>query len=563
VKANHLNTPSSRLFTPPQGGVTSALRAIFLLSLLVSTAFAQFFPLADRDTVAADGETTETWVLYPFFQTRETTSTLVTGLAPLFSKIQKKTNSDRDTYILYPFILSRRREQTLNSTDYRRLYVVPLFFTRTEKQRNRKLYNTILIPFWYEGKQEKRGAYKILFPFFWYAENAKLAVPLFPPREQTFAALWPIIGDFRGYWNRDRIFFFLWPIYVHSSKGDGLDRNSTTSLIWPILGLHHGPRVHGLRIFPLFSYATKKDAEGEKGFHRSYWLWPLGHRRTGRISDSNAGKQDVTFFFPFYGKFRQPNIKLDFILPFYGKLHVGQRVSRGYFFALYNNEFNYRNGYREDRFLLFIFRKRQPLKGYEQTFGDKDPRTGSAFLPFYSRFKNKTSTRQVILWPFFTYRYNQYTDYEHIRKFFVPFFVSLTKKYSDGRVRNDRFIFPFYRQRTSVDGERRTNYIHAFYYMSSDAIEYSYSPLWTWQETQQNLRTGEKTIRWFKNAVRWERRADGSLRQAINLFLISHKRERAASGELESWDSRVLGGLVGREKREDGSFRTRLLWIPF
>lgn len=515
---------------------------LVLFSLLPARAFPQAFPFYDQSTTQDEKE--EKWILYPFYSEERTSNSLTIALHPVFSWYKETDTEKKDFDVLWPIFSYRYRPETQASTNYRSGYLFPLYYERSERRFGRDNFDRIILPIWFEGTQGDRGRYQILVPFYWYSRNARLTTPMFPPREQTFAALFPIAGDFRGYWNRDRIRFLLWPLFVHSSEGTGSDYNQIHSILWPFFGVYSGPKVSGFRIWPLFAYVEK---EGES--KRAYWLWPLGHYRKGRIGKTNDGQQDVVLFIPFYARFRQPNVKLDMVFPFYGKLEVGDRVSRGYVLALYNTDLNYRKGTREQRFLLFLFRRKTPLPGYDPASIDPDVTLGGGVFPIYMRTHNANRIIKSILWPLHQYRYNRYNEFTYTRSYILPVYSRRTREFNNGDTVESRFVFPFFRYRKSTRDNVESNALHLFYYSDVENIDRLYAPLWSWWEKRENLRSGEKTLRWFRNAWIYERTATGEERKRANLLLYNFKSETAADGT-KTRQIKLFFGLIRHSWQE-------------
>jgi len=529
-----------------------------LLALLVASRslFAQAFPFYEKDTTLSDEPTTETWVLYPFHVTAESTRTLNIAVHPFFSWFKEKDTNRRDFDILWPIFSHRYRPERIGSENYSSNYLFPIYFDRRETRFNTRTYDQLILPFLFRGRQVGRGQYFIFFPLVWYANNARLAVPLFPPRPQTFIALFPVAGDFRGYWNRDRIFFLLWPVFVYSSEGKGDDFNDIYSFLWPVFGKYGGPKVNGFRVWPLFSYVQK---EGE--FKRATWLWPLGHYRTGRISKTNPEQQKALFFIPFYGRFIRDNIDFISIFPVYGRLEVGERISTGYALAFYNREINKRRGTREDRFGWFLVRRRTRLPGApEELPSGEQPTTGGGVFPFYTRQSSPTRVRKNILWPVGLYKYNKYEEYTFERQYVVPIYSSQKRTFNNGEYTLSRFLFPFFRVRQSTDGTRRTNVLHLLFYNDIRSLDRTWAPLWTFWEKDENSKSGRTTVRVFKEASKYEKYPDGTIDRRLNLLLLRYKSVRQPDGT-KTGHTRVLFGLFGRSK--EPALRTEFLGLKF
>lgn len=515
---------------------------------------AQAFPFYHYTTRGGDAPTTETQVVYPFYSREETTNTLDIAVHPLFSWYRE--GPDRRFDVLWPLYSFRYKSETQASRDYRRTFLLPLYYRRTENRFNRENYDQFILPVWFQGKQGRKGKYFVVFPIVWYGSNARLIVPLFPPREQNFFAIFPLVGDYRGYWNRDRIFFLLWPLFVYSNEGKGKNFNEVYSFLWPFIAKYGGPSTRGARFFPLFAYVEK---DGE--YRRAFWLWPLGHYRTGRISKTDPAQQKVLLFLPFYARFRQPNISLDMIFPFYGKLKVNDRVSRGYFLALVNRDENYRRGTREDRYIWFLIRRKTLLPGFVQENKDAEESTGGGFFPFYTRTSNQKRIRKNVVWPFSIYKFDQYKEYSFERKYFIPFYTDQKRVDRNGKATSTKFLFPFFRQRSGLDGDYRFSSLHLFFYTFASPIDRLYAPLWTFHEKRGNVRTGGRMIRWFGNAWRYDRLEDGTRIHRFNLLFVQ-TQSRTAPGAAPESSQRLFWGLLGRH-REKGKLLSEVLWMRF
>ncbi len=533
-----------------------AALAFFILAAPFA-AFAQFFPFYSEYESIRDESHKETWAPWPFYENTRTSTTLNVGVHPLFNYHNDTSTRNKDIDVLWPIFNYRYRPERVGSENYRRAFLFPIYYDRKETRFGREVSDRFLLPLWFEGSQGEGHRYKILFPFFWYAWNARVPLPLFPQREMTFGALFPLAGDFRGYFNRDRIAFFLWPLFVYSSDDKGDDYNEIFSFLWPIFGLYKGPEVSGFRIWPLFARVKKEDE-----FLRSYWLWPLGHYRKGRISKTNPEQEDVTLFIPFYADFNRPNIDFDMVFPFYGRLEVGDRVSQGYALAIYNVDINTRTGIREDRYLWFLIRRKTRLENFNPPSEEarQQGSVGGGVFPFYTRTHSPTRVNKSILWPFHTYRYSKYNEYTFTRSYIIPFMSTQLRVLNTGEEVWTRFYFPFFRQTKNLEDMKESNALHLFFYTSAAPMDRSYAPLWTFWEKEEDLETGAKTIRWFKNAWIYERKADGTKRKTMDLFFFDSESVQEPGEPKEShW--RLLWGLIGRHQEPD--LKTELFGLKF
>ena len=529
-----------------------------LILLLAAQLPAAAFPVYTKDVSFRDQPTTETWVLYPFYHHTENTSGTVTAIHPFLDWYTRTDTGERGADVLLPFYTWRYRPQTAaGARDYERHMLLPLYFQRRETRAGREVFDRMLIPFWFQGHREGEGNYNILFPFIWSGYNAKFTIPGFPERPQTFAALWPLIGDFRGFWNRDRIAFFLWPIFVYSNEGTEEDYNEAISLVWPVTGYFTGPKVSGFRLWPL--YATVKK-EGE--FQRSYFLWPLGARRTGQISKKDTREQDLTLFIPFYGRVRRPDFEFDMLFPFHGRLVAGQREVQGYALGLWNRDTNHRRGVRETRWFWFIVRDRESLPGHEQNEQAAESLTGGGVFPVYTVLSNESKYRQTIAWPIYTYKTDDHDDYRFEREYVIPFYSSQRWKHTDGTQRRRSFYFPFFRRTETRAGQVRRNSLHLWFHSEVESIDRLYAPFWEFWKTEEDQATGEKSVRWFQQAYAYDRRSDGAERSRLNLLFFEKETFTRPDGEIRQASTQLFWGLLGRHRRGETT-ENEILWMRF
>lgn len=309
---------------------------------------------------AQDGPTTQTrqvWAPWPLIESSETTQSLTFAIRPLFSWHEDRQTSETAMHILWPIIRRTYRPIAFKGEPWRVFRVFPVLYSGKGKNSDGEDVNLFyLFPILYFGSQGPYRNHAIIFPIYWYARDSTLIYPMFPSRPQTFEALFPLYGDFRGYWNRDRIRFILWPLFVWSEKGKGPNKVHIQSIVWPITGFYSGA-VSGFRLWPLFSYVSR---DGEKPYTRAYWLWPLGHHRSGQAPDERT-THTLTVFFPFYAHLRSRPLNYDMVFPFYGQFNSGKRTTKGYALAFYNTEESRRTGVKEHRLFWFIIRWRTLL----------------------------------------------------------------------------------------------------------------------------------------------------------------------------------------------------------
>lgn len=530
-----------------------SVRAAILLCLLALAASAAPAASVARRTANEALGTDTHWFLWPLVEKSAGPDGRIAAVHPFWSRHRAPESADDSTHVLWPFLVRRHRPDTWNGTDRRSLSIVPLWHSSTNERGDLGRSTTrYLIPFYWQGSQtrpnEPKGRYLVLFPFFWHAENARMAVPLFPPRPQNFSAIFPLGGTFEGYWNADRVRFFLWPLLVESTKRKPDETVKLYSFPWPFLGLYSAERTSGFRVWPLFSRVSKP---GE--FTRAYWLWPLGHYRSETAADAKRSPKELFLFLPFYGRARDPKLSYDLVFPFYGELRQKGRTTRGYALALYNSDDNLRKGVRNHRLLWFIVRwtSRIPVQVQpavpptpEEVASAPGPMEGGGVFPLYVRQSNGRSLREYVLWPFWTRRVDDYDDRVHARRFLLPFHgrTEVRFKEDDSR-RRGWFLWPLKRAVERRDGSTFSSVPHLFPYTEADPVDRNWAPLWMAWTRHANPSTGEARVRLFGNLTAYDRTADGTVRREVNLGVYSWKNETAPDGG-RTGRVKVLFGLV-------------------
>ncbi len=544
--------------------------AFVLLSVRGARADFSAFPLVHSQHGPTSG-TSSLWAPWPLVEVTRTTDTLTYGLHPLFSWYKEQSTGESALHVVWPIVRRTFRPSTFKGENWRVFYVLPLLYLGRGEREGKPVLTRYLLPIYYQGRQWPGREHFILFPFVWYARDARLIWPLFPTRPQTFVALWPLYGDFRGYWNRDRIQFLLWPVFVWTQKGRGSEAVYIESFLWPFFAVYSGQKYSGFRIFPLVSWVRKQGA-----YTRSYWLWPLGKHASGLAPDGKT-TQTLTYFLPFYGNYRAGNTSWKLYFPFYGVVRTGKRVSQGYVLAIYNTTKDYRAGTVERRILWFVLRWKRLMKpsataggdagttpslaqGAGTTLFDWDekttptPQTGWALFPIYGKMASSTRVRSFMLWPFYTHNWDRYREFEFDRRYFVPFYSSQTRRWNDGTISRSRFLFPLFRSSVRRDGAEHRHYLHLWWYDQVDGLDRNYAPLWTFFEKNWNERTGAKQVRVMKALYQYDRRPDGWTRKAFNFLVFSTERSP------DTAHTSLLWGLLGyRRQGEESS--VRLLWL--
>ncbi len=189
---------------------------------------------------------------------------------PFFSWDHQKKS--KDFYYLYPL---GRWETTGNETSWR---LTPLF--RGESN---------------EKKQTGSSYDKFFWPVFWGRNKTG----------QFYWGIFPIYGNIYNRFGRDKITFFLWPLYAHSTW----DKNSQLTLLWPFYSKFSGPDEQGIKLWPFYEHLTSP-GNWEKGFI----MWPFFFRK----KDLKDPKYHEWMFLPFYAvQYQGEKTSRTFLWPFF------------------------------------------------------------------------------------------------------------------------------------------------------------------------------------------------------------------------------------------------------
>ncbi len=543
--------------TPKTGSARmlfTAFAAAFIAAMSSAASAASIVPGTAGEAVRSE----EHWLLWPLVSWGERDSGRFVGVHPFYTWQEDRADGGDSSHVLWPFVRRSHRPRAWHATDRRVFDVFPFWHSASmQRPEGYAESHRYLVPFYWAGGQQwpdgevrdgVGGKYFVLFPFYWRARNAEVAIPLFPKRPQTFHALWPVAGFFRGWWNREKVAFLLWPLFVGSEKQVDGENMKSTSLIWPLFGWQRGETIRGFRFWPLFATVRRP---GE--YRRSYWLWPLGHDRS-ESADSARSPRRLTLFLPFYGRARDAKYEYDLVFPFYGDLRMKGRRTRGWFMAIYNEDENLRQGVRQHRLLWFVVRwtSRIPVQveprvtpSPEALAGDPGPMEGGGVFPFYVRTSNDARFRQWILWPFYSHRTDRYDDRSFHRRFLLPFYGEIRTRYREGGDRGGLFVFPFYRKTLARDGTRFESVPHLFPYTQAEPLDRNWAPLWMAWTRHRNSLTGESRVRLFGNVSAFDRDAVGATRRELNLGVFSWRNETGTDGS-DSGRTRVLFGLLDR-----------------
>ncbi len=353
-------------------------------------------------------------------------------------------------------------------------------------------YRFWILPLWFHGRDENGRGY---------------------------AALFPLGGEVRNILWKDRIRFFLWPLWARSAVNDV----RTTDVLWPLYSRTTTPDGHleKLRVFPFYA-RTKNARQHEK--HTVLWPFWTHARYTHPKAPGTAW-----VLFPLCGRVDLEGQKGWMVLPPFFQRIGGDRQTR--------------------LFCPWPFFQRET--GY---------RTRLSVWPLWGYRKDGVLDRRYWLWPIITREKNTWGGRKITRWSVAPFWncVSQTaalppaERQAAAAVANRTKLWPLCSRQ--VDREAGTCLWRApdlWPAVHPPPVERSWAPLWTLWDYRRNGERRDLDVLW--GLYRDTRRKDNA--RAVSLFPL-WQHERAAGGR--RWS--VLKGLLAYDRTATNR-QVRLLWL--
>jgi len=443
--------------------------------LLVSVAFA--LPICTRTARGdlSDASLEPVVVFHPILRIdrdRPTSTWRVKGLGPLVEWIHSrelsrlvlrpilrternyKTGEHRFD-LLWPIVRrSWKRRPNENRADFE-THVFPLYryvdYTSPSGERRQSL---VLFPFIYWGRQGDSGNYLIVFPFYWHASNARIALPIVWRSRRSFEALVPIFGWFHDLWGNDEVRFYGWPLLIRTRRG----AERATWIFWPFLRFARGPDSWAARAWPLVGVKAKGGRLAE-----AFWLWPLGHY----LRDDKKKVRHVMFL-PFFWRMRSEKTKLDYYFPLFGRYESPSRRTTAYLWPIFIHSVGKKKPYDDFRFLWLVFRRKKAPE--EDRF---------QIWPLFGRSIEKEHTSGFFLWPIMTASTDRLPRSQSVKRSFAPFYWFRKRAWSDGTERASWTFIPFGRYEKARDRTRRLRFFWPLWLGETEPVDTIYAPVWT------------------------------------------------------------------------------------
>ena len=379
----------------------------------------------------------------------------------------------------------------------------------------------------------------MIFPFLYTGHE---------PKEGGYFALFPLAGVLKGLLAKDRIYFFLFPLYWHTFKDDW----NSLHLVVPFYNLTRGETHRGWRILPFYGHFEADTPDGRPRYRRDFVLWPFYIHQKNQL---NSGRPTKTFFsLPFYG--HSHNVHTDtrvYLWPFF---HVTEDVETGhklYFGGLLPYRFTHGH---YDLWPIFGVKNRKistehdvldnrgiTLPGGWMGINENQLASEGAVLEkeitAHDFQRTRTRFRQFFLWPIQQYEHAQGADLNLTRFYLLPFFWHFwteRKGEQSAKTESEWKLWPIFRARS--DGDRRSFYLPSpLWFREENTFERLYARLWRVFLYESNFqRSG------------WE----------LFYGLLSHRYEKESDRRTFS----IFYGLLEATTSSEG-LAVRLFWLPW
>lgn len=424
-------------------------------------------------------ETTESAVLWPFFQKYESPRISQFAFRPFMNIRTEDTGHDlrgnmHEVQVLWPLFQYRRTE----GPSRLRVRLLPVFFHRRyQHEAGPEEVDTHLLPFILSGHSEDGENYFALFPFG---------------------------GTLRGFFARERIRFALFPLYADTKVGEHVSRH----VLWPFIRFSSGGGRSSFRFWPLFGWKQK-----DGWYKKVFVLWPFFARVQVYLGTDRP--TDSWFFLPFYARQQTPFGRIQYFL-----------------YPFFSSQRNERAGNRFREWNL-------PWPVVKITRGDREWRT--YFWPLWGKKTKPGYSNTFLLYPIGRHlRYGEPELLTH-RLYVLPLYwswrVTEGGEFARGRTKG----WPFFDYSLQGEQERQFRLLSPlWFWRPTGGFERNYSDFWKFYESRRwksGLR--ERKILWYRWFSVAGDRADGlqDLGESLEMPAVSPEDPDFSS----PWDVGILG----------------------
>jgi hypothetical protein len=429
----------------------------------------------------------------PFWESRESVSggMSFTALRPFYSCLEVTDRAAVSRDYLWPVAMSR----TLR-TDHSWRFLLAYghdFCTTNENPR----YRFVLFPLLMTGRGHEGNSYFGLFP---------------------------VGGSIEDVLGRDRVSFFLFPLYGHSVQND-LD---TTSVLWPIFSRTQGDGVDRWRVFPFYGHSWRTNE-----WTKQFVLWPFWTSVRYEYPRHSGGGH---ILFPFYGHIRAGDEETWMFLP---------------------PLFRWTRGDKQDRLNL-------PWPVFQSGQGTVDKRY---LWPVWGRKEMEGSQSGFCLWPLFSWSSVDMGDQGHVNRFRVVPLLNVERRSKPGpsnsteRV-HSRYakVWPLFEREmwaTDQGTNRMFRLLDLWPIRGSQGVERNWSSFWTlYSRAESDAGRTESQFLWglYRHRV-----SAPEVSRSVSVFPLYSSASHGTGAEAgREWS--ILGGLLGR-RQEGLRGSVRLLYL--
>lgn len=420
------------------------------------------------------------------------------GLRPLFFTRRSDDGYRRETTYLWPL---GRYSAKPGQLEFR---LTPLFSYRARYNDKGTIDRDYIVLLFFFGSDDKEGDYFGLLPFG---------------------------GTTRGLLAREKMEYFLFPLYL-KTYDYGYEG---TNILFPFFAYGHGKGREVLTVFPFYLRQAKQGR-----YDRRAYLWPLVHVQENALG--SADPIDTFMVWPFYGQDISRSgekVSRTILWPFFG-----WRIHRD------GDEYSYVEYSMPWPFFRYVRSERVDVDRY---------------WPIYWRQHEKArkSLRTSVLWPI---GWHETVDRERFDKenlWILPFFWDFRTAFKEGGEltgETERYtkLWPLFHRHRTRDGAVEHQLLSLWWFRDAEPYGFrdNYDPLFTLYYMRDDPARSEHLFSILGPTLRWHRRKDG----ADFRFLV-FRWNRRGQGEVARRGWSLLEGLVGYSD-DAGRQTLRLLWLP-
>jgi hypothetical protein len=456
----------------PHKSFLGLLLVLIIFSLTLTPAYAAggIWPFF---SYYAAGEEKELEVLGPLFLWKEDREGTEWGIRPLVYRTHHPSQELLRWEFLFPLGKHQRKEGE------NKFYLVPFSLFRDEVTST--------------APEKRERNYSILTAFWGRTDH-----------DEGYGGFFPIAGQLKERFGRDKIVFYLWPLYSRIED----EGEVTWRIPWPVVSLTGG-KAKGLYIWPLWGYRVRA---GE--YSRGFILWPFYVYKDEDLDTDRPVR--TRLYVPFYAFVRSPGSRTDFFLP---PLFLHQRVD-------------------DPPFEKWEF----PWPFFTLVKGEGVRET--AIFPFYRIREEEKKKRFYVLWPAYKYEWDIMTaEEETVRRFLLINKYRIVKELDTGKEALDANFWPVFDYRRGFEGEKSFS-IFPLLPLHDDGMQRNIYPL-LWVYRYSRSAQGETFSDLLWGLYRHRSSAATSSTQFAFLLRIERKGE-------ERFSLSVLEGLIRYQSTQEG-----------